>query len=329
MSVEGKMPPARIQRMLNKSAGIRATADIPQDEAPKPADPQTPVGMRGALAAAQARIAELEAQSALGELIPLNAISANPKQPRRHFDQKALQALADSIKEQGLMQPVLVRRVAGHEEQYHLVVGERRFRAHQLNNAAHIKAIVVDLDDADMALWALSENINREDLSDYEIAQSLLDVAKEFPTKTRMAEELGMARPHMYRYFKFQKLPDFVLEDLAANRFNLGASQADDIARVLEQYGEPAKLALAEFWPKVVAKELEQTKLAAKIEARLSRNVHTSSGEASEQKLQAAGKVAGLVRKDGRNFTVKIKTAMLNEQNERELRALLARMFPS
>lgn len=329
MSVEGKMPPARIQRMLNKSAGIRATADIPQDEAPKPSDPQTPVGMRGALAAAQARIAELEAQSALGELIPLNAISANPKQPRRHFDQKALQALADSIKEQGLMQPVLVRRVAGQEEQYHLVVGERRFRAHQLNNAAHIKAIVVDLDDADMALWALSENINREDLSDYEIAQSLLDVAKEFPTKTRMAEELGMARPHMYRYFKFQKLPDFVLEDLAANRFNLGASQADDIARVLEQYGEPAKLALAEFWPKVVAKELEQTKLAAKIEARLSRNVHTSSGEASEQKLQAAGKVAGLVRKDGRNFTVKIKTAMLNEQNERDLRALLARMFPS
>lgn len=329
MSAETKTPPARIQRMLTKSAGIRATADIPQEEAPKPAAPQTPVGMRGALAAAQARIAELEAQSSLGELIPLSAISANPKQPRRHFDQKALQALADSIKEQGLMQPVLVRRISESDDQYHLVVGERRFRAHQLNNAEHIKAIVVDLDDADMALWALSENINREDLSDYEIAQSLFDVANEFPTKTRMAEELGMARPHMYRYFKFQKLPDFVLQDLEANRFNLGASQADDIARVLEQYGEPAKLALAEFWPKVVAKELEQTKLAGKIEARLSRNVHTSSGEASEQKLQAAGKVAGLVRKDGRNFTIKIKTAMLNEQNESELRALLARMFPS
>lgn len=329
MSAEGKLPPARIQRMLTKSAGIRATADIPQDEAPKPADPQTPVGMRGALAAAQARIAELEAQSSLGQLIPLSAISANPKQPRRYFDQEALQALADSIKEQGLMQPVLVRRVTGTTDQYHLVVGERRFRAHQLNKASHIKAIVVDLDDADMALWALSENINREDLSDYEIAQSLVDVSNDFPNKTRMAEELGMARPHMYRFFKFQKLPDFVIADLAANRFNLGASQADELARVLDAHGEAAKLALKEFWPKVVAKELEQTKLAAKIEATVSRSVHTSTGDANEQKLQSAGKVAGVVRKDGRNFTIKIKTAMLNEQNERELRAVLAKMFPA
>ena len=103
------------------------------------------------------------------ELDP-HAIKPNPKQPRTNFDEEALQELADSIARDGVMEPVIVRRVNG---EYQLVSGERRVRASMLAGVATVPAIVREIDDADMLKFGLIENIQREDLNPLEEAEVL------------------------------------------------------------------------------------------------------------------------------------------------------------
>ncbi|MCW3040304.1 MAG: ParB/RepB/Spo0J family partition protein, partial [Solirubrobacterales bacterium] len=114
--------------------------------------------------------------------LPVDAVRPNPSQPRKQFDGEALQALADSLGERGVLQPVLVRPVAGGS--YELVAGERRWRAAQLAGLKTLPAIVQDRDDARTLEDALIENMAREDLNPVEEARAV----------AALVEELGLTR---------------------------------------------------------------------------------------------------------------------------------------
>lgn len=118
---------------------------------------------------------EFEAQGARVEKIDLTKITPNPYQPRKYFDEKALKELSDSIKEHGLLQPIVVIE---KEDGYILVAGERRFRAHKLAKLATIKAIIADvsIDEIRLRELALIENIQREDLNPIELANSYAEL---------------------------------------------------------------------------------------------------------------------------------------------------------
>ena len=197
---------SRIEKMLAKSAGVRSARDIPQAETEQPARPKTAVGMTAALQSAQLRIAELEARDS--SMIPVDSIRPNPWQPRRVFDLEEIRSLSESIAELGLIQPVVVRKsVSSGDTFYELIAGERRLRAHKLLGQAQIKAVVIEAPDEDMAVLALAENVNREDLADYEVSLAIKRAEKEFPNRKRMAEALGISRADLYRYFAFNNIP--------------------------------------------------------------------------------------------------------------------------
>src|SRR6266571_4934582 len=125
--------------------------------------------------------------------IPLQALSANPYQPRRSFGDQALQELADSVKLKGIIQPVLVRRLG--DGRYELIAGERRYRAARLAGLQKIPAVVRPVTDAESMEMALIENLQRKDLNAMEAARAYQRLMKEFGlTQDEMAGRLGKDR---------------------------------------------------------------------------------------------------------------------------------------
>jgi len=311
--------------MMSKTADLRAAKDIAVDaQQPKASSPRTAPGMAAALAAAQQRVAELERVGSPSEL-PVAEIVPNPWQPRKVFNEAKLSELAESIREAGLIQPIVVRRSSSG---YQIVAGERRWRAHAMIGKGTIKVMVVDISDQDMAMLALVENVVRDDLSDYEISRSIRETEREFPNRKRLAESLGMARSELYRYLSFADLPEFVLEDLNLQPRLLGATAAQEVVSVLRNREARAFEIARELWAQVVAGELDQTKLARTIKQSIDSN-GTASGvkDRNIEKIFAGKSQAGSITKDHSGLTVKIKAGMLSGDQEKQIRNLIAKLF--
>uniref|UniRef100_UPI003F4960BA ParB/RepB/Spo0J family partition protein n=1 Tax=Cupriavidus yeoncheonensis TaxID=1462994 RepID=UPI003F4960BA len=313
------------EQLLAKTAGIRKTSAIQQDEIKRNERTQTAPGLTGALAVAQLRVQELEAvgvasQLAVADLVP------NPWQPRRVFSEAKLSELAESIREVGLMQPIVVRRA---ESGYQIVAGERRWRAHKMLGLDTVKAVVVECSDADMAVLAMVENISRDDLSDYEIALSVRRTEKEFPSRVRLAEALGLSKSGLYRFLSFAQLPEFVLKDLDLQPRLLGGSAAEAIVTTIRKYGEAGTDAAKEIWPLVASGNMEQGKVAGAIKALATRraSVPSSASERSIDKFFSGKEQAGSITKDVNGFTVKIRSGVLSEALETQIRLLLSETF--
>ncbi len=153
-----------------------------------------------------------------------NAIKPNPKQPRTHFDEEALQELADSITRDGVMEPVIVRRVNG---EYQLVSGERRVRASMLAGVATVPAIVREIDDADMLKFGLIENIQREDLNAIELARGYEMLMREFNwTQEQCAEEVGKKRVTITNTLRLLNLPEDVQHAVVDGSITMGHARA-------------------------------------------------------------------------------------------------------
>lgn len=315
------------ERMMSKTADLRAAKDIPLEaQQDKPAAPRTAPGMAAALASAQKRVVELEKGGASSEL-PMADIVPNPWQPRRVFNETKLTELAESIREAGLIQPIVVRRAASG---YQIVAGERRWRAHKMIGKDTIKVVIAELSDEDMAMLALVENVVRDDLTDYEISRSIRETEKEFPNRKRMAEALGMSRSELYRYLAFSELPEFVIKDLDIQPRLLGANAAELVVSVLRNREGRAFEIAQELWLQVVAGDLDQTKLAKAIKHAIENDGKSAAvSDRNIEKIFAGKTQAGSITKDAGGFTVKIKTGMLTAEKEEQIRALIAKLFVS
>ncbi|WP_250454047.1 ParB/RepB/Spo0J family partition protein [Caballeronia sp. ATUFL_M2_KS44] len=313
------------EQLMAKTANLPKPADFKGDKKDRSnRGPQTMPGITSALAAAQLRIQELESKG-VETAIPLDAIAPNPWQPRRQFSEAKLSELARSIDEVGLLQAVTVRRIG---ETFQLVAGERRFRAHKLINKESIRAVVIDCTDQDMAALALMENVTRDDLSDYEIAIAIRRAEAEFPNRTRLAEAMGISRSDLYRFLAFDSLPDFVKRDLDLTPSVLGASSAQDVVNALKKAGEAGLKALHELWPQVLSGDLVQTKLAASLNAQVSRGESaTDAGGRSILKIFAGKVQAGSITKDVKGLTFKFKAGVVTEEQENQLREHIGKMF--
>ncbi len=156
--------------------------------------------------------------------VPVNAVSPNPKQPRTRFDDEAIGSLAASIREVGILQPIVVRKSgAGYE----LIAGERRLRAAKLAGLATIPVVVRDTDDADTLREALIENIHREDLGPIELAEAFRQLLEELGLKQEeLADRVGISRSHIANTIRLLQLPIDVQQLLTDGKLQAGHARA-------------------------------------------------------------------------------------------------------
>jgi ParB family transcriptional regulator, chromosome partitioning protein len=156
--------------------------------------------------------------------LPIDAIAPNPKQPRKDFDDKALQDLSASMTQSGILQPVVVRRVG---DGYQLVVGERRWRAAKLAGLTRIPAVIREASDAQTLELALVENLLREDLNPMEEAEAYQRLLAEFGwTQEELARRVQRDRSSIANCLRLLKLPEQIQADLRANRLTMGHARA-------------------------------------------------------------------------------------------------------
>lgn len=161
--------------------------------------------------------------------LPLSAIKPNPHQPRRVFDADALARLAESIKNDGIMQPVVVRALASGNGQaeYELVVGERRCRAAELAGLTAVPAIIRDIDEKQSAEWAIIENLQREDLNPIERAQAFNALLDQFNlSHEQAAERVGVERSTITNYLRLLSLHQDVQDMVQRNLISTGHAKA-------------------------------------------------------------------------------------------------------
>ena len=157
--------------------------------------------------------------------VAVAAIEPHPEQPRRIFDDQALDELAASIAERGVIQPVIVRPLAGGR--YQLVAGERRWRAAQKAQLHEIPALVRDLEEREVAALALIENIQREDLNPVEEARAYKRLAQlENLPHLEIGKLVGKSRSHVANFIRLLALPAPVIEHLEAGRLEMGHARA-------------------------------------------------------------------------------------------------------
>lgn len=194
-----------------------------------------------------------EPASAAQELLIKN-IAANPYQPRCNFDEEKLQELAASIKEFGVVQPVVVRKKG---RSYELVAGERRLRAAGLAGLTKVPAIVKDYDDAKMMEIALIENIQRHDLNPIEEAQGLRRLMQEFKlTQEQTAEKVGRSRSAVTNILRLLNLPEQVQKQIINGVLTMGqAKQLLGLPKP-EQMCEVAEAIIASGWSSRMTEEI-------------------------------------------------------------------------
>ncbi|WP_321481367.1 ParB/RepB/Spo0J family partition protein [uncultured Bacteroides sp.] len=165
-----------------------------------------------------------EGSSSINE-IELSKISVNPNQPRREFDETALQELGDSISEIGIIQPITLRKIS--EEEYQIIAGERRYRASLKAGLETIPAYIRTADDENVMEMALIENIQREDLNSVEIALAYQHLLEQYNlTQERLSERVGKKRTTIANYLRLLKLPASIQMALQNKQIDMGHARA-------------------------------------------------------------------------------------------------------
>jgi|GEM_PF-5977788 ParB family chromosome partitioning protein len=139
-------------------------------------------------------------------LIKVDAIIENRRQPRQYFNEASIESLAATIHERGLLQPIIVRKLPEDEQKYEIIAGERRFRAVKHLGHTAISAVVRnDVNDHELAILALVENLQREELSIVEKVKAIAALKKDFPETDSVAKEIGVSRKTIERYNRINK----------------------------------------------------------------------------------------------------------------------------
>lgn len=188
------------------------------------------------------------------EEVRLDEIRSNPYQPRKHFDQKALQELADSIRENGVMQPIILRKSSA--KGYELVAGERRHKASQLAGKTTIPAIIRELNEEFMIKYAILENLQREDLTALEEADAYqLMMDKLSLTQEKVADALGKSRSHVANHLRLRTLPEEVKQLLNEQKLSMGQART---IRALTDDEDMVRLARKAVKENLTVRQLER-----------------------------------------------------------------------
>lgn len=165
-----------------------------------------------------------EAEGNLPSKIQVHKIKRNRHQPRKVFKEDEIKQLAESIRENGQIAPIVVRKIDGN---YELIVGERRWRATQLLKKETINAVVIEADEKTSAVLSIVENVQREDLNSMEEAESLDRLIKEFDMSHEdVAKYISKSRTHVTNIIRLNDLSDFVKEQLRENNISMGHARA-------------------------------------------------------------------------------------------------------
>jgi ParB family chromosome partitioning protein len=267
---------------------------------------------------------ELVAESSSGTSsnIPIKKIRINPWQPRREFDQVALEELAESIRTHGLIQPISVRRV---DEHFELISGERRFRASKLIGLKEIPAYIKDnVGDEQMLQFAIIENLQREDLNPIEIAISYKRLIDEFNlTQEEVANKVGKNRTTVTNNLRLLNLPEVVQKSLSQNEISSGHARAllplEDIASIVKA------------WKHIVENELSvrETENYVKNFSRFEQKTTTEKDELSQElKAIIEDTEDSLRNKFGTDVRIKFKkdekgSIVINYYSKKDLNRIL------
>ena len=185
------------------------------------------------------------------EHVAVSKLIVNPFQPRKIFNEEALQELAESIKEHGIIQPIVVRK---KEKKYEIIAGERRFRAAKLAGLKEIPAIVKEMTEQQMMEVAILENLQREDLTPIEEAEAYSSLIENLNfTQDALAKRLGKSRPHIANHIRLLQLPEDVRKLMNEGVLSMGHGRA--------LLGLKNKGRIAEIAQKVIAQSLNVRQL--------------------------------------------------------------------
>jgi ParB family chromosome partitioning protein len=199
---------------------------------------RAPLGRGLAALFGEAAGAAPAAPAAAVRTVPIEAVRPSPLQPRRHFAEAEIEALAQSIREKGILQPLLVRPAAAGEARYELVAGERRWRAAQRAGLHEVPVAVREFADREALEIALVENLQREDLSALDEAEAYNRLVREFArSQAAIADAVGKSRSHVANTIRLLALPAPVRRQLAEGQLTPGH------ARALLGADDPAALA--------------------------------------------------------------------------------------
>lgn len=178
--------------------------------------------------------------------IPLKDLRANPYQPRKTFDETSIQELAKSIKEHGVIQPIIVRTVL---RGYEIIAGERRWRASQLCELDTVPAVVRDFSDQQVMEIALIENIQREDLNAIEIALAYQGLIDQFSmTQEELSAKVGKSRSHIANFLRILQLPEEVKQLVSRGTLSMGHARAIVGLEDEQQIKQMAQLTVENNW---------------------------------------------------------------------------------
>ena len=268
---------------------------------------------RGLAAILELRPEDGQAAAELRE-INVELIAPNPNQPRRRFDEEALAALADSLADQGVLQPVLVRPLPGGS--YELVAGERRWRAAQIAGLEQIPAIVEQRDDTEALEAAIVENMARADLNPVEEARAVAALVEELGmTKKAVGRRVGRSRSAISNLLRILDLPDSVLAMLEDGSLSEGHGRALLLAEDHSDRKRLARSAREEGWSvrvledrarKANVSEAGKRKRAGK---GAPEQIHPDQADACEQIARTLGEAFGRevkVRPRGTSYKVEL-----------------------
>lgn len=206
--------------------------------------------------------------------IDLSELRANPYQPRKNFDEEALNELALSIKEHGVFQPIIVKKsIKGYE----IIAGERRFRASKLAGMQTIPAIVKDFSDEEMMQIALLENLQRENLTSIEEAKAYKSIIESMNiTQDELAKKVGKSRSHVTNILGLLKLPASVQDMVLYNKLSMGH------ARVLSKLDDPK--IVEDLAQRVITEDLSVRKLESLVYDNEEKEVKTKKSSNNEYK---------------------------------------------
>lgn len=288
MAKEGKIKPSRLGRGLSSLIG-----EIEGATPAKPAKPAKPP---------KADTKDPVPPPPGPNEIDISLISRNPAQPRRDFDEGALEELAGSLKRKGVLQAILVRPDPKRSGGYQIVAGERRWRAAKRAGLTSIPAVIRDLDELELLEIGIIENVQRADLNAIEEAEAYGALMKRFGrTQDALADSVGKSRAHIANTLRLLNLPESVRTDVREGRLSAGH------ARALLSAPDPVEAAMQVLAKKLSVREAEALVKRLKDGDEPSESTQGKPGKSDEKDVDTAALEADLSRTLGLDVEIRHK----------------------